>query len=76
MLTRDDRNLSSGDLELELAQKDIEITQLHEHIQKLDKQLLNENSATKQELALLSEQLLAEVATLSFSEYSLIILVK
>mmetsp|Transcript_14221 Transcript_14221/g.19818 ORF Transcript_14221/g.19818 Transcript_14221/m.19818 type:complete len:656 (-) Transcript_14221:1343-3310(-) len=57
-------NIHSGnvlpDLELEVAQKDIEITQLKEHIQKIEYQLIGDTSAFKQEISSLQDQLSAE----------------
>jgi len=51
---------SSADLELEVAQKDIEISQLKEHIQKLEQQLFGKTNTLKSEVLTLTEQLHSE----------------
>lgn len=48
---------STADLELDVAQKDIEITQLKEHIQKLEQQLFGKTNTLKSEVLSLTEQL-------------------
>lgn len=58
--------LNSTDLELALAQKDIEISQLKEHIQKLEQHLLGETNLSKNEINSLKEQLQIEVKYIYF----------
>jgi hypothetical protein len=48
-------------LELEVAQKDIELAQLKEHTQRLETQLLGDSKIYKRELEELKNQLHAEV---------------
>jgi len=51
---------SSADLELEVAQKDIEVSQLKEHIQKLEQQLFGKTNTLKSEVLTLTDQLHSE----------------